>query len=309
MRYLCLILLLTGCTPAPTPPPSAPYLVVLGIGQDAGVPQAGNRTHPAWADATLRRYTVSLGLVDPTTGQRWLFEATPDIKDQLHALDRLAPAEAVPGLDGVFLTHAHIGHYTGLMHFGHEVMGAKEVPVYAMPRMTDFLRTNGPWDQLVRYQNISLQPLQADSTVVLNENLNVTPFLVPHREEYSETVGYHIAGPNRSVLFIPDVNKWAAWDAQGTRIEEVLATVDVAYLDATFYNGDELPGRNMADIPHPFIVESMMRFAALPAAEQAKVRFIHLNHSNPALLPEREVQQQIKAAGFDLAVEGEVEVL
>lgn len=107
-----------------------------------------------------------------------MFEATPDFKEQLHQLTK---ESSDTEFFGIFLTHAHIGHYTGLMHLGHEVMGANNVPVYVMPRMKSYLEKNGPWSQLVDYGNIVLKRLQADSNIVLTENLTVTPFLVPHR--------------------------------------------------------------------------------------------------------------------------------
>ncbi len=291
----------------------APYLVVLGTAQDGGVPQAGTEDHPGWNDPQYQRRVVSLGLVDPATNQRWIFEATPDFPLQFRHLQEVAPSDNPRDLDGIFLTHAHIGHYTGLMHLGHEVMGANRVPVYTMPRMAEYLSTNGPWSQLVNYNNIELRPLAhavgeglapSRDAVRLNDRLSVTPFLVPHRQEYSEVVGYRIDGPEKSALFIPDIDSWEELDEMGTRIEDLIASADVAYLDATFFDGNELPGRDMSGFPHPFIVHSMERFADLPADEKAKVRFIHFNHSNPALW-EGKARRSISAAGHDIAAAGE----
>ena len=292
-----------GAEPTTTEEPSF-RLVVLGVGQDAGVPQAGSTDHPGWDDASLRRFATSLAVFDGE-GRRWLFEATPDFKYQLAALDRIAPrppGSATPVLAGVFLTHAHIGHYTGLMMLGHESMGAQRVPVHAMPRMAEFLRTNGPWSQLVRYENIVLHEMAADRAVVLDGGLTVTPFLVPHRQEFSEVVGYRITGPAKTVLFIPDIDRWEDWDQD---LATVLAGVDVAYVDATFYANGEIPGRDMSGFPHPFITTTMDRLQHLDADERAKVRFIHLNHTNPALYegPER---AEILRRGFRVAEEGEL---
>jgi len=290
------------------PPAGSPYVVVLGIAQDAGVPQAGT-DHPAFEDPARRRLVVSLGLVDPRSGGRWMFEATPDFKWQLHRLDRLAPPSSSPGLDGIFLTHAHIGHYAGLLLIGHESMGARGIPVYAMPRMTRFLRTNGPWDQLVRYGNIALRPLRADRPVELAPDLRVTPFLVPHRQEYSEVVGFRIEGPERTVLFLPDIDSWEEWDAMGHRLEDELARVDVAYLDATFYADGEISGRDMSAFPHPFLTTTMQRLADRPASLRSRVRFVHLNHTNPALDPRSNARREIERRGFRVAEEGEVVTL
>jgi len=282
-----------------------PYLVVLGVAQDGGAPQAGTKEHPGWTDPAFRRRATCLALVDPDTGERWLFDATPDFREQLHLLDEVAPVDQKPGLSGIFLTHAHMGHYTGLMFLGHESIGAKGVAVYAMPRMREYLGSNGPWNQLVRYNNIVLEPLDAGVPVQLNERLSVTPFLVPHRQEYTEVVGFRIDGPNRSTLFIPDIDSWEEWEEAGTRIEEMMASVDIAYLDGTFYANGEIPGRDMSGIPHPFITQSMERFQSLPPTEQTKVRFIHLNHTNPALWPDSKERGTILENGFRVADEGE----
>jgi pyrroloquinoline quinone biosynthesis protein B len=292
---------------APTASGDEPYVVVLGIAQDGGVPQAGSDRHPGWEDPTQRRRVVALGLVDPRgAGARYLFEATPDLREQLHALSALQPANAEgPVLDGVFLTHGHMGHYTGLMFLGHESMGAQGVPVYAMPRMAAYLSSNGPWDQLVRYRNVELVTLAAGEPVELAPGLRVTAIPVPHRQEYTEVVGFRIEGPSRSVLFVPDIDSFAALDAQGGRIEELIAGVDIAYLDGSFWAQGEIPGRDMTEFPHPMIVDSLERFAALPPSERAKIRFIHLNHTNPALDARGPERARIEAAGLAVAEEGE----
>jgi pyrroloquinoline quinone biosynthesis protein B len=283
----------------------SPYIVVLGIAQDGGIPQAGTKDHPGWTDPKFKRRAACLGLVDPQSGRRWLFDATPDFREQLHHLDDVASTDESPGLAGIFLTHAHMGHYTGLMFLGYESLGTKNVSVYAMPRMREYLSSNGPWNQLVSYRNITLQPLEDGVTVRLNERLTVTPFAVPHRQEYSEVVGFRIDGPERSVLFIPDIDGWEEWDEAGTRIEDMIASVDVAYVDGTFYADGELPGRDMTGTPHPLITHSMARFSSLSPAEKQKVRFIHFNHTNPALWPDSEARDNISENGFRVAEEGE----
>jgi pyrroloquinoline quinone biosynthesis protein B len=279
-----------------------PYIFILGVAQDAGYPQTGcyeEHCMPGWENARVRRGAVSLGLIDPSASKKYIFDATPDFPAQLYALEVEAPSERYE-LNGIFLTHAHIGHYTGLMFLGHEAMGASGVPVYAMPRMKDYLAGNGPWSQLVNYRNIILKALQNEETEELGA-LKVTPFLVPHRDEYSETVGYRIDGPSKSAIFIPDINKWADWQ---TDLSSLVKTVDYALIDATFFADGELPGRDMSKIPHPFVVESMETLATLPVTERNKVWFIHLNHTNPLLNAESQESKLVRSKGFNIAVEG-----
>ena len=285
--------------------PETPYVYVLGTAQDAGYPQANcekSCCQRVYKDPSLEVYTSSIALVDPISEEHWIFDATPNFREQLKLLnDQTASPKKLP--DGIFLTHAHIGHYTGLMHLGREVIGASEVPVYAMPKMMNFLETNGPWSQLVTLQNIVLKHMKADVAIQLNERIIVTPFLVPHRDEYSETVGFKIQIPGKSFVFIPDINKWHDWDRS---IVELIKEVDYALVDATFYADGEIPGRAMSEIPHPFVEESMNLFENLNSEEKSRVHFIHLNHTNPLLIEGSEAQIQVKHSGFNLAKQGMV---
>ena len=290
------------------PPRCAVELVVLGVAQDAGIPQIGNPDDPAWENPALRRLATSIAVFDRPADARFLFDATPDLREQMQRLDEIHPNTEGPALDGIFLTHGHMGHYTGLMYLGHESMGARHVPVHVMPSMAAYLFSNGPWDQLVRYENITLEEI-SDGEPAAVGSLVVTPFEVPHRQEYTEVVGFHIAGPDRSALFLPDIDSWEEWETweHGTprRIEDMIASVDVAYVDATFFANGEIPGRDMTGFPHPFITHSMARFADLPVEEKAKIRFIHFNHTNPVRFPDAPERQQVIEAGFGLADEGE----
>jgi len=288
---------------APSSNLNVPYLVVLGIAQDGGYPQAGCQKQcckRAWDYPPYKRLVSCLAVVDPITKQKWLFDATPDFLEQLHLLALFKPSVKNPGLSGIFLTHAHIGHYTGLMLLGHEVMGTKDVKVFAMPRMYKFLRTNGPWSQLVDLNNISLIKIKKDSIIKLNVNISIMPFVVPHRDEFSETVGYKIIGPNKSVIFIPDIDKWEKWE---TNIIELIKQTECAFVDGTFYDDGELPGRDMSKIAHPFIKESMRLFKSLSKEHRAKIHFIHLNHTNPVLNKESEQHKKTLEAGFNIAEE------
>lgn len=297
--FLCMLLCVFGESYAD----GTVSIVVLGVAQDAGYPQAGcyePHCMRAWNDKKRKRTASSIAIVDEARSKTYLFDATPDLREQLYRLHQVAP-DALYDLDGVFLTHAHIGHYTGLMHFGREAMGAIRVPVYAMPRMHEFLSANGPWDQLVRLQNIKLLELDNARPVQLADDLRVTPFLVPHRDEYSETVGYRIDGPNKSAVFIPDIDKWNRWSRD---IRDVVRSVDYALLDATFFADGELPGRDMSRIPHPFVAETMALLEGLTDAEKARVIFIHMNHTNPLLAGDSEALRIVDGKGFRVAHEG-----
>jgi len=280
--------------------PKDPFIVVLGTTQDAGYPQIGcdKECCKKYWDKKIAKQKVScLGLFDPSTNQKWIFDATPDLTEQLHDADKLQEGN----LSGIFLSHAHIGHYTGLMYLGREALNAKEIPVYAMPRMYDYLKNNGPWSQLIGLKNIQLQKLKADSTIKLTDKISITPILVPHLDEFSETVGYSIKTGNKTVLFIPDIDKWQKWDKD---IKQLVRQYDHLFLDGTFYKDGELPGRNMNEVPHPFIQESVDLFSDLSLTEKQKIWFIHFNHTNPLIDKSSKQYKEVKSKGFNVAVEG-----
>lgn len=277
-----------------------PFIIILGTGQDAGYPQIGCNKECCkkyWDKKIAKQKVSCLALFDPVTNQKWIFDASPDLTEQLHEADKIQKGN----LSGIFLTHAHIGHYTGLVYLGREALNAKEVPVYAMPRMNNFLQSSGPWSQLVALKNIRLEKLKADSTIWITNQISVTPILVPHRDEFSETVGYSIKTESKTVLFIPDIDKWHKWNRD---IKQLVKEYDYLFLDGTFYKDGELPGRNMNEVPHPFIQESVDLFQSLSFTQRQKIFFIHFNHTNPLIDKSSKEYKEVKSKGFNVAVDG-----
>jgi pyrroloquinoline quinone biosynthesis protein B len=313
--WLAALLLLAWACSAPPAASSGredqrPYVLVLGTAQDGGLPQIGCRApccEGARADGARRRLVASLLIADPQSGKRWLIDATPDLREQVELARGHPPTRAESGprpalFDGLFLTHAHMGHYTGLAQLGREAYAAAGLAVFASHSMQGFLEANGPWSLMVQSGQIALLALEPDLPVPLSSGLRVTPIAVPHRGEFTDTLAFVIEGPGAALLYLPDIDKWERWERP---IEELIAEVDVALVDGTFFGDGELPGRSLEDIPHPFIAESLLRFAALAPDERAKIHFTHLNHTNPAAAPESPAAEAIRAAGLHVAAEGQ----
>jgi pyrroloquinoline quinone biosynthesis protein B len=271
----------------------AQTLVVLGTAQDAGKPQIGCQKK-CCKNLKSRFFVASLGVSDIKNRKNYLFDATPDITAQYQLLSSIT---GIKSIDGFFLTHAHSGHYTGLMYLGKEGLNGNKIPVYAMPRLTKYLTNNGPWSQLVTLENINLMPLQSLVPITLDNVLIVMPFVVPHRDEFSETVGFKIIGAKKSALYIPDIDKWKLWEKD--IIKEVNA-VDYAFIDGTFFEAGEI-NRPIKDVPHPFISETVSIFQNEPLSVKQKIYFIHLNHTNPAHNKSSPQRIAIEKQGFRFA--------
>jgi pyrroloquinoline quinone biosynthesis protein B len=295
--------------------------VILGTMQDAGLPHAGctcARCTAAFDDPARGQYAACLAIVDKrrntglhgdgTEGHReaakvYLIDATPDIKFQLNLLaGALGPhpqrANRLRQPDGIFLTHAHMGHIGGLPQLSKEGMFVQGLPIFASPALCDLIRQTTLWSPLVA--ELDFRPMPGGAAVDLGEGLRVTAVPVPHRDEWGVgTVAFHIQGPQKSLLYLPDIDAWNQWP----EAEATLSSVDVALVDASFYSRDELGGR--APVAHPLVTETLTRFAHLAD----KLVLTHLNHTNVVLDKGSAAETAVRQAGFRIAQTGDQFIL
>ena len=282
-------------------------VTVLGTAQDGGIPQIGcycTHCQMARKDPRLSRLISSLGILDLKNNYASIIDTTPDLRlqyDMIHKRLRRKKTGKKNIPDSILLTHAHIGHYPGLMFYGYESLSTQNLPVYCSGSMGEFLSSNGPWDQLVRLKNISLHIVKPDEKISLFENISVIPFHVPHRDEHTDTLGFKIVGPEKNLLYIPDIQSWNEWNRS---IKEEVEQTDIAILDGTFFSPEELPGRDLTKIGHPFITTSLNILKDTVHSERNKVFFTHLNHTNLALNPEGMERGTILEAGCGIVSEG-----
>lgn len=278
-------------------------LHVLGTAQDAGLPHPNcfcKNCVEAIENPAFRRTAASLAIVLPEENAWHLIDATPDMKEQMA---RVQMKHNLQGrlMSSIFLTHAHLGHYPGLLFLGREAIGAKKIPVLAGAKMKKLLEEQAPWSQLTKLNNIELQEMHDGQAIAVSPDVTITPIDVPHRNEFSETFAFWITGTKKKVLYIPDIDRWEQWDKD---IYEACKEADICLLDGTFHSTEDLKniGRDYREIPHPLMTETMDRLQDL--VEQTEIYFIHLNHSNPAIDSEGTVRKELEMKGFHIAEEG-----
>jgi len=264
-------------------------LLILGSGQDAGSPQVGTD-----GSTGLARSASSIAVISHA-GMVVLFDASPDIRLQYQLL--AAHCGHAPPLDGVFITHGHMGHYAGLLHFGKEGAATDGLPLFAPASVVMFLERNEPWASLMTEGH--LLPNAIDDATATIERIAVSAVRVPHRSEFTETVGYSIAIDEVPwVFYLPDIDGWDEWP----EADEVFANHDVCLLDATFSSPDELPGRDIEAIRHPLVPDTIERFQHL--TREHTMILTHINHSNPLGVVGADVTDRAHALGFTIAYDG-----
>ena len=277
-------------------------ILILGTVQDGGYPHVGCEgpcCQNAWIDLSLKKYIASIAIINHINKKYYIIDITPDIGEQLHMLYKRYSKEYC--FSGIFLTHAHVGHYTGLFKLGLEMMNTKEIPLYAMPKLMSFLHNNSSTEFLFQSKNIVPHVLNNKKHLTLSEDLNISPFLVPHRNELSETVGYKIQSKLKSIIYIPDIDSWELWKEN---ILDVIKNNDFLFLDGTFYDKNELQKRDIEKVPHPSIKESTQIFNMLPDKDKNKIYFTHLNHTNNVLRKDSEESADVLKHYFQIAYDG-----
>ena len=281
-----------------------PEVVVLGVAQDGGVPHAGClclNCRAARSDPGRHHLPVSLGLV---SGDRFaMVDATSGFEAQHAMLWNHSSAaceweaERFPAPESIVLTHAHTGHYTGLWQLDRSVLAASGTRVLGPPRTMQLLLDNEPWQAMQREGFIAMEQVGFNRPFELMPKIRMELLEVPHRSEWgTDTAALTLAGPQRKMLYLPDIDFWDAWD------RDVLATVreyDIALLDGCFWVAPPRKG-----VPHPPVTETMDRLQEI--AGDVEIVFTHFNHSNPVLTQGSPERSTVEERGFRIAREGDV---
>jgi pyrroloquinoline quinone biosynthesis protein B len=270
----------------------------LGTAQDGGFPQMAcycDNCRAARKNPKLARKVVSLGVLNHKTGKSFMIEATPDAARQVEMIQAVDPKfqrfEGNP-IDGILLTHADIGHYSGLVQFRPEVTTIRNLAVFCTKIMAGFLSENEPWRFMVQRNIITLMPVEFEQPVRLDDEISFRAIKIPH-DKHSDMAGFMIRGPNRSLLFIPDIDQWE------DRFLDIVASADYAVVDGTFYS--ERKGSKI----HPLITESMAFFKDIAEAKKTSIIFIHFNHNSHLLSQDTSIRESIEAKGFYVADDGD----
>lgn len=261
---------------------------ILGNVQDGGVPHLGcscEVCEAAREDANKQKYVGAM-LVKENGEEdsiQYLIDASPDIRYQIKG----------EYLDGVFLSHGHLGHTGGILYFGTEALDTDGLAVHCTPEMRNFLMNNDPYRLLVDRGQIDIQEFDNEERINVQGGW-IEPRHVLHRYVTTDTTSFMIKGDEKKLYYLSDIDEWTD-DAK-----ESVREADIAVVDGTFWSKEEI--ERYEEVPHPTIQDTMEEFEG----DDVEIHFTHLNHTNPVLREESEERKEVEENGFGVVERGQV---
>lgn len=260
---------------------------VLGNAQDGGVPHLGcecELCENAREKPEKAKRIASLILKEgdgENSNAQYLIDATPDIRYQITG----------KYIDGIFLSHEGLGHMTGLLFLGKESHDYEGIPVYTSEKANDFLEKNDPYRLLKDRGNIDVHEIEdGDEQDLMNGCVEVIE--TEHPQVETDNFCFMIHGEEKKLFYISDIHEWSH------KIKEKVKEADIAILDGTFWNSDEID--RYEEVPHPTITTTMDKMDDV----DTEIYFTHLNHTNPVYRKDSEERQELKNRGFKVAEQG-----
>jgi len=272
---------------------------ILGSAAGGGLPQ--------WNCACVNCVAARAGKIGPQTQSSiaigvdsqkfqswWLINASPDLPRQIESATQLQPrgnnSRNTP-IAGVFLTNADIDHALGVLLLRQQ---EKPLVVYA----TDETRTALAWldRALARFCGIEWR------TVILKfQSFDST--LTFRAIELPESIAFQFRDDTsgRTALFAPSVGSLTE------QLRDAVHTSDLVMFDGTFWSNEELgrvrPGaRSAREMNHLPINNGS--FDVLRQSPARRKFYIHINNTNPILMPGSRERVQVEQAGIEVARDG-----
>lgn len=260
---------------------------ILGNVQDGGVPHLGcecDMCEAAREDERKQKYVGALLIKEDNSDKtvRYLIDATPDIRYQITG----------NYLDGVFISHGHLGHIGGLPFFGTESLDTNDLEIFCTADLKDFVMKNDPFRLMVDRDQIKLNEVENNESVEI-QGCAVEFREVLHRYVNTDTVSFMIKGEDKKLYYMSDIDEWT--ENAKSNVKEA----DIAIVDGTFWTKEELD--RYEEVPHPPVKETMEEFSD----SDTDIYFTHLNHTNPALREDSEEREELEERGFEVVEKGD----
>jgi pyrroloquinoline quinone biosynthesis protein B len=300
-------------------------VVVLGAAAGGGVPQ-WNCGCPvcleARSDPGLRSTQASIAI--SADGDHWfLINASPDLRQQLIATPQLQPAAGKlrhSPISGVILTNGEVDAVAGLL----SMREGSPFTIYAHAKVLSILKANSIFDVL-NEKNVRRQAIELDQAFEpalaggAPSGIEILPFAVAGKSAWylegkvhpggddgtGDTLGLRIRdkATGKHFYFL------AACADVTDDLKSRLAGAPLIFFDGTVWRDDELilaglgnkTGQGMGHVSMSGDTGAIKTLAGLDIGRKV---FLHINNSNPALLPTSPERKIAERAGWQIPADG-----
>lgn len=302
-------------------------ICVLGAAAGGGYPQ-WNCNHPnsrraRAEDPAARQRTQSSITVSADTKDWFLFNASPDLRQQINDNAILHPKEGLrhSPIQGAVLTNADVDHVAGLLN----LRESQPLRLYGTQRVLDVLAANSIFNVLnpefVKREAMKLdQPVELRKPGGESAGIVVVPFAVPGKvalwlEDASKGADFGSVEEDTIALEVKDTDGNTRFfyipgcAEMTTALAERLRGASLVFFDGTLWVDDEMirsgvgvkTGRRMG---HMSVSGDAGTIAAFKDLDVRRKIFIHINTTNPILLDDSEERRQVEAAGWEVSYDG-----
>jgi pyrroloquinoline quinone biosynthesis protein B len=302
-------------------------VLVLGAAAGGGLPQwncnCPNCRRARVVEPALRSSQASVAV--SADGDDWfLINASPDLRQQIIDTPKLHPRRGLRDtpIAGVVLTNGDVDAIGGLLCLRE---GAR-FAIYAHERVLDELAANRIFNvldpKLVKRRRMELEtPIELVLTDGRPSGIEVVAFAVPGKvplylEEKvgfvegsgfnaGDTLGLHVRNRRNGSHFF-----YLAACARVTReVADRVRGAPLVFFDGTLFRDDEMidaglgskTGQRMGHISMSGDGGSLRQLSQLGVSRKI---FLHINNSNPALMPDSPERREVERAGWEVPADG-----
>ena len=298
-------------------------ITILGAAAGGGFPQwncnCANCDGVRKGSIRARRRTQSSIAARAADGDWLLFNASPDVLQQIQGFDALQPARALrdTGIGAVLLMDAQVDHTTGLYMLRES---RRALQIWGTAPVREDLSTGNPILRVLEhFCGVQWQELAVDGSeveIAAAGGLRVralalsskAPPYSPHRHAPvpGDNIGVVLRDPQsgRSLFYAPGLG------AIEDHVREAMHQVDCVLVDGTFWTDDEMQSvgvtgksaRALGHLPQSGPGGMIEQLDLLPATTRKLL--IHINNTNPILREDSAERAELAAHGIEVCHDG-----
>ena len=288
---------------------------ILGAAAGGGYPQWNchcNGCETVRDGGAIPLTQSSIAVQSEENGSWFLINASPDIRQQIEAMRAEGCFKDPQGnrslpFAGILLTDAEIDHTTGLI-----LLRESTAPlnIYSTTTVKQALTSGyAILSTLQNYCGVKWAPITPGEIIKLTDDLEVEPFALSTKApKYIQSTVVEVWGigltirdtiTNSTLTYAPGMG------SIDNDLRQRFENSDCILIDGTFWTNDELPSlgigaRTAKAMGHLPLSGDDGSLSQLASISNTRKIFVHINNTNPILIPNSSESQAVENHGFEI---------